>query len=294
MALQRGRAAAFTLTGAALLLVGCATSEGADVDAPAGDGPVVVATTTWQGAFAGAAGAEDVTVIVPNDVQHAPEYEPSASDLAAVAGADFVLFSPFEPFAEQITEAAGADAGTIEVDLDNDVETINSEVTRLAETFDTVEAAENWFEEFDRDRERIAGELREQWPNGEPPVVVAQVYATWAAELAGVEPADTYGPDQLSPGDVADLTGIEPDLVFENTHMSAGRVLPDSDALQVGVVNYPDEDLDLIALYEANAHTIASALAGEETDPEADGHDHGHDDGHGHDGEDEEESERSH
>lgn len=275
MALQRGRAAAFASAGAALLMAGCSASEGAGIDTSTEGGPVVVATTTWQGAFASAAGAEDVVVIVPNDVQHAPEYEPTASDLAAVADADFVLFSPFEPFAEQITEAAGADAETIEVDLDNDVETIDTEVGRLAETFDTVEAAEEWLQEFDRERERITDELREQWPDGEQPVAVAQVYATWAAELAGVELTDTYGPDQLSPGDVADLTGVEPDLVFENTHMSAGRVLPDSDALQVGVVNYPGEDLDLIALYEANAHTIAAALAGEEADPEAEGHGHG-------------------
>ncbi|SIO89842.1 metal ABC transporter solute-binding protein, Zn/Mn family [Nocardiopsis sp. JB363] len=303
MASHRGRVHALALTGTALLLVGCATSEGGDtsdanVDA---DTPVVVATTTWQGAFATAAGAQDVTVIVPGDVQHAPEYEPAASDLAAVADADFVLYSPFEPFAEQITEAAGADAETVEVDLDNSADTITSEVTRLGELFGTGEQAEEWLTGFDSERERISTDLQAQWPDGEQPVAVAQVYVTWAAQLAGIDPEQTYGPDQLSPGDVADLTGAEPQLVFENSHMSTGRVLPDSEAIQIGIANYPGEDLDLIALYEANAHTIAAALNGEETEPESGdghGHDHGHgeDGGHGGDGEhgEEEDAEDSH
>lgn len=282
MASQRGRAPALALSGTVLLLAGCASSEGsAEAGTPDAEGPAIVVTTTWQGAFATAAGAEDITVIVPGEVQHAPEYEPSASDLAAVAEADFILYSPFETFAEQITEAAGADAETVELDVDNDPSVVTSEVTRLAELFDTVERAETWLEEFDQERERISSELQDQWPDGEQPMAVAQVYAAWAADLAGVEVADTYGPDQLSPGDVSDLAGAEPDLVFENTHMSAGRVLPDSDALQVGVVNYPGEDLDLIALYEANAHTIAAALAGEEADPETGEHG-GAEGGHGH------------
>lgn len=290
MAPQRGPVNALALTGAALLLVGCSTAEGggSNTATETADGPVVVATTTWQGAFATAAGAQSVTVIVPGEVQHAPEYEPTASDLAAVAGADFVLYSPFEPFAEQIAEAAGTDAETIEVDLDNAASTITTEVTRLGELFGTSEAAEEWLTEFDSERERITSELQEEWPEGEQPVAVAQVYVTWAADLAGIEPVQVYGPDQLSLGDVADLTGVGPELVFENTHMSTGRVLPDSDALQIGVVNYPGEDLDLIALYEDNARVIAAALSGEEVEPESGG-------GHGHgEGAQEEENEHSH
>ncbi|MEV2275874.1 zinc ABC transporter substrate-binding protein [Nocardiopsis sp. NPDC049922] len=265
------------LTSVALLLSGCAAgAEPGDptgsADDTAAEGPAVVATTTWQGAFATAAGAEDVTVIVPADVQHAPEYEPSPSDLAAVAEADYVLYSPFEPFARQITDAAGGDAETVEVDLDNAPETISAEVTRLGELFGTAEAAEGWLEDFDEERRRIAEELAGQWPDGEAPRAVAQVYATWAAELAGAELVETYGPEQLGASDVAGLAEAEPAFVFENTHMSAGRVLPDSDALQIGVVNYPGEDLDLVALYETNAHAIAEAFAGREAEPGAGGH----------------------
>ncbi|MFI6578884.1 metal ABC transporter solute-binding protein, Zn/Mn family [Nocardiopsis sp. NPDC050513] len=265
------------LASAALLLTGCAAGadpggQAESADDTAAEGPVVVATTTWQGAFATAAGAEDVTVIVPADVQHAPEYEPSPSDLAAVAGADYVLYSPFEPFAQQITDAAGGDAETVEVDLDNTPETISAEVIRLGELFGTAGAAEAWLADFDEERQRIAGELAGQWPDGEAPRAVAQVYAAWAAELAGAELVETYGPEQLGASDVAGLAGAEPAFVFENTHMSAGRVLPDSDALQIGVVNYPGEDLDLVALYEANAHTIAEAFAGREAEPGTGGH----------------------
>ncbi|WP_116245587.1 metal ABC transporter solute-binding protein, Zn/Mn family [Nocardiopsis sp. FIRDI 009] len=270
------------LSCAALLLTGCAagTDTGDDAegsDGPAAEGPVIVATTTWQGAFATAAGAEDVTVIVPADVQHAPEYEPAPSDLAAVAEADYVLYSPFEPFAQQITDAAGGDARTVEVELDNSPDTIAAEVARLGGLFGTSEAAEEWLSTFDEERERIAEDLAGRWPDGAAPRAVAQVYAAWAAELAGAELVGTYGPEQLGASDVAGLAGAEPAFVFENTHMSTGRVLPDSDALQIGVVNYPGEDLDLIALYEANAHTIAEAFAGREVDPGSGGRggDHG-------------------
>ncbi|MCY9787440.1 zinc ABC transporter substrate-binding protein [Nocardiopsis sp. EMB25] len=272
------------LSSAALLFTGCAagadTGEGADgSDGASAEGPAIVATTTWQGAFATAAGAGDVTVIVPADVQHAPEYEPAPSDLAAVAEADYVLYSPFEPFAQQITDAAGGDAETVEVELDNSPDTIAAEVTRLGELFGTSDAAEAWLSTFDEERERIAEDLAGRWPDGEAPRAVAQVYATWAAELAGAELVETYGPEQLGASDVAGLAGAEPAFVFENTHMSAGRVLPDSDTLQIGVVNYPGEDLDLVALYETNAHTIAEAFAGREAEPGAGGR--GGHEGHG-------------
>ncbi|WP_306369631.1 metal ABC transporter solute-binding protein, Zn/Mn family [Nocardiopsis sp. CC223A] len=298
MAAHRAPIRFLALISLPLALAGC--SSGQETDAPAaadaaGAGPVVVATTTWQGAFATAAGAEDVTVIVPADVQHAPEYEPSPSDLAAVADADFVLYSPFEPFAEQITEAAGGDAETVEVELDNSAAVITSEVTRLGGLFGTSDAAGEWLETFEAERARLAGELAGQWPGGEAPTAVAQVYATWATELAGIEPAATYGPDQPTAGDIAELAGLEPAFVFDNVHMSTGRVLPDSDALQVGVVNYPGEDLDLIALYETNAHAIAAAFAGEEAEPQGGGHGHGGEEGGDHgDGGHGDEEESSH
>ncbi|MDA0567446.1 zinc ABC transporter substrate-binding protein [Streptomonospora sp. S1-112] len=278
------------LTAAALLMGGAACGTGPAPDGGAdsgGAGPAVVATTTWQAAFARAAGAQDVTVIVPASVQHAPDYEPRPSDLAAVAGAEFVLYSPFESFAEQITEAAGADAEAVEVNADNSPDVIAAEVAELGERFGTAEAAREWLAEFDSVRARLREDVEADWPGGERPTAVAQVYAGWAAELAGAEVVGTYGPDQVSPQEVAELSGAEPDLVLDNAHMSTGAVLPDSGAAEVDVVNYPGEDQDLLAVYRSNAEAIGAALRGEEPPgPGADGGGHGggHDDHDGHGG----------
>ncbi|GAA3748440.1 metal ABC transporter solute-binding protein, Zn/Mn family [Salinactinospora qingdaonensis] len=253
------------LSAVALLMAGCASPEdtGAEPDTSQNDGPAVVATTTWQAAFARAAGAQDVTVIVPVSVQHAPDYDPKPSDLTAVAGADFVLYSPFESFASEITEAAGAEAETVEVDADNSPDVVAAEVERLGELFDTSEAAQGWLGAFETAREEIASELREEWPGDSAPTAVSQVYTAWAAELAGAEVVQTYGPEQLTPDDVATLRDAEPEFVFDNVHMSTGPVLPDSEAVQIDVVNYPSEGMDLIGLYQQNATLIAAAFNGE-------------------------------
>lgn len=253
------------LSAATLLATGCGTVETAGTAGTGGpSGPVVVATTTWQGAFARAAGAQNVTVIVPASTQHAPEYDPKPSDLAAVAEADFVLYSPFESFAEQITGTAGSGAQVVEVDVDNSPDVVEREVDRLGALFGTREAATAWLDGFAAARQEITADLRKRWPRAAAPTAVTQVYTRWAAELAGAKVVETYGPEQLTAAEVAVLARARPEFVFENTHMSAGRVLPDSAAVQIGVVNYPDEDLDLIALYRSNAEAIGAALQGGE------------------------------
>ncbi|RSS38139.1 metal ABC transporter solute-binding protein, Zn/Mn family [Streptomyces sp. WAC08241] len=245
------------------LLTGCGGDGGGDKP-PARDGrkPVVVVTTTWEGAFAKAAGAEDVTVIVPRSVHHAPDYDPKPSDLAAVAKADFVLYAPFEPYAAKIREAAGSSAELVEVGLDNDPDKVKAEVDRLAKLFGTQEAATRWKAAFDTEYGKLNKDVRAAWPDGKSPVVVAQVFTTWAAELAGAVPAGTYGPDPVTPARLAELSAEKPSLVLDNAHMSTGTVLPDSGAKQVEIVNYPGDDLDLLSVYRDAAAGIGKALGG--------------------------------
>lgn len=69
-----------------------------------------------------------------------------------------------------------------------------------------------------------------------------------------------YGPAPVTASQVADLSGKSPQFVFENTHMSTGTVLPDSSAKQVLIVNYPEDDLDLLGVYRTNAKAIANAM----------------------------------
>ncbi|MBB6417842.1 metal ABC transporter solute-binding protein, Zn/Mn family [Streptomyces sp. AK010] len=254
--------------GAALLLAatGCGSenepsSSSSDADAKGKNAvPVVVATTSWEGAFAKVAGAKDVKVIVPESVQHAPDYDPKPSDLAAVAGADFVLYAPFEPYAAKFKEAAGSDGELVEVNLDNDPDKAKAEVTRLGKLFGTEGAAAEWVESFDTEYRTLQKDLKAAWPDGKAPTAVAQVFSTWSAKLAGANVVGTYGPEAVTAGQLSDLSEKKPQLVLDNAHMTAGKVLPDSGARQVEIVNYPARDLDLRAVYKNAAKAVETAM----------------------------------
>ncbi|MGW7365609.1 metal ABC transporter solute-binding protein, Zn/Mn family [Streptomyces sp. NPDC054841] len=255
------------LTASFALVTGCGGDTGSSSSAKVEKGekgerdkPVVVATTTWEGAFAKAAGAEDVKVIVPKSVHHAPDYDPKPSDLAAVAAADFVLYAPFEPYAEKIKEAAGSDAELVEVTLDNDAGKAKAEVTRLGELFGTEAAAAKWNTAFATEYDKLAAEVKSAWPGSKQPTVVTQVFTAWSARLAGANVVGTYGPEAVTPKQLAELSAKKPLYVLENAHMSTGTVLPDSGARQIRIVNYPGEDLDLLAVYRGAATELKKAL----------------------------------
>ncbi|MEV6572432.1 ABC transporter substrate-binding protein [Streptomyces sp. NPDC051577] len=269
MARTRVRFASLLALSAALTLVtGC--GNGSD-SAPAADGasgtparsgtPVVVVTTTWEGALAKAAGVGDPKVIVPQSVHHAPDYDPKPSDLAAVAKADFVLYAPFEPYAAKIKEAAGSRAKLVEVNLDNDPEKAKAEVARLAALFGTEGAAARWTASFDTEYAALVKDVQSARPGGKSPSVVSQVFTTWAAKLSGATPVGTYGPEAVTPAQLAELSAKKPALVLNNAHMTTGVVLPDSGAKQVEIVNYPGADLELLPVYRNAAAELKKAMS---------------------------------
>ncbi|MFJ7268898.1 ABC transporter substrate-binding protein [Streptomyces sp. NPDC099050] len=254
------------LTPALALVAGCGTEggSGGGGGASAGGGApsrtTVVVTTTWEGAFAKAAGARNVKVIVPQSVHHAPDYDPKPSDLAAVAGADFVLYAPFEPYAAKIKEAAGSKAELVEVNLDNDADKVKAEVTRLGALFGTQDAAAKWTAEFDAEYWRVTKDVQAAWPGGKSPSVVSQVFTAWSAKLAGASTVGTYGPEAVTPAQLAELSAKKPALVLDNAHMSTGTVLPDSGAHQVQIVNYPGNDLELLPVYRNAGAALKAAM----------------------------------
>ncbi|KJY44398.1 zinc ABC transporter substrate-binding protein [Streptomyces sp. A1547] len=263
MARTRVRLASLLALSAALALVtGCGNGNTASKDGPPGGKPVVVVTTTWEGAFAKAAGAEDVKVIVPQSVHHAPDYDPKPSDLAAVGKADFVLYAPFEPYAAKIKEAAGSKAELVEVNLDNDADKVKAEVARLGKLFGTEAAAARWTASFDTEYAKLSKDVQGSWPGGKSPAVVTQAFTGWSARLAGAAPVGTYGPEAVTPAQLAELSGKKPALVLDNAHMSTGTVLPDSGARQVEIVNYPGTDLDLLPVYRNAAAELKKAMGG--------------------------------
>lgn len=247
--------------GLAVSTAGCGDDESGSDGAGSGtETPAVVVTTTWEGAFAKAAGAKDLAVIVPPSVRHAPDYDPKPSDLAAVADADFVLYAPFEPYAQQIKEAAGSDAELVEIALDNDADKVKEQVARLGEKFGTENAAAKWVKTFDAEYAELSAGIQDAWPGGEAPGAVTQVFTAWAGKMAGTRMLGTYGPEPVTAQQVSDLSAKQPELVLDNAHMSTGTVLPDSGADQVKIVNYPGEDLDLLAVYRGAAAELETAM----------------------------------
>ncbi|WP_370941994.1 metal ABC transporter solute-binding protein, Zn/Mn family [Amycolatopsis sp. cg5] len=249
------------LAGVLLLAAACGTPQAAQPDAAGKQGLKVVAASTWEAAFAKAAGAKDITVIVPPSVAHGADYDPKPSDLAAVASADLVLYAEFEGFAGKLKEASGSQAKTMQLNLDNSPEAVHAEVTKLAEKLGTTAAAKDWLAGYDKAVEESKAKLKEATA-GKQPKVVAQVFVTYAAKLAGADVVGTYGPAPVTPSQLAELTAKKPDLVLDNAHMSTGEVMPGSSVKQVKIINYPGADYDLLGVYRTNTDEIVKALKG--------------------------------
>ncbi|WP_327102985.1 metal ABC transporter solute-binding protein, Zn/Mn family [Nonomuraea glycinis] len=250
---------AIAVTILVLTATACADAQGSP-PAATGQGLTVVAASTWEAGLAKAAGATDIAVIVPPGVQHAADYDPKPSDLAKVAEADVVLYAAFEGFAGKLKEAAGSDAKLIEVGLDNAPGKAKAEVARLAAEFGTAEAAKTWTTTFDSEYATLKDQVTEA-TGGSAPIVVAQAFVAWAADLAGVQPAGVYGPQPPTAAQIAELAAKKPRLILDNSAMPGGDALADVRAKRVVINNFPDQDLDLLAMYKANADALIAALA---------------------------------
>ncbi|GGM76892.1 hypothetical protein GCM10011609_11070 [Lentzea pudingi] len=251
--------------GAVFALTAC--GGGAQPAAPNGSsnapaGKKVVAATAWEAALAKAAGATDVKVVVPATVAHAADYDPKPSDLAAVAGADLVLYAEFEGFAPKLKEAAGGSAKVEMLKLENAPEVVRAEVLRLGGLLGTTPAAEEWLKKFDTTLADVKTQVSGAFAGGKAPKVVSQAFVAYMAGITGAEVVGTFGPQPVTPAQLAELSGKQPDLVFDNVHMSTGTVLPGSSAKQVKIVNYPGADLDLLGVFKTNAEEITKVLKG--------------------------------
>jgi zinc transport system substrate-binding protein len=221
-------------------------------------GPKVVASTSWVGALAKAAGATDITVIAPASVQHPPDYDPKPSDLTAVAGADYVLFAEFDGFATKIKDAAGGNGELVPVELENTPAKITSEVTRLGALFKTPAAAATWLTRFGSEYASLSGGVKLNLPKPAP-TAVSHVFMAYWAEFAGLQVVGTYGPQPVTPSQLAELSGKKPTLILANAHLPGAN--PEiTGATRVDIINYPGPDLDLLSVFRTNAERITTAL----------------------------------
>ncbi|GIF69280.1 hypothetical protein Ais01nite_73150 [Asanoa ishikariensis] len=220
----------------------------------------MVASTSWAGALAKAAGASAVTVIAPANVQHPPDYDAKPSDLAAVAGADYILYAEFDGFAAKIKEATGGTGELVPVELENTPAKIRAEVTRLGAMFGTESAATTWLSSFDTEYAALSSGVKAKVPTT-PPVVVSHLFMGYWGEFAGLQVQATYGPEPITPGQLAELTAKKPTIVLANSHIpGANPEIPG--AKRVDIVNFPADDLDLLGVFRTNAQRLTAAVAG--------------------------------
>ena len=256
--------------GTGLVLAACGTGSSgstapASSAAPASSSAAapavkVVAATSWEGALAKAAGATDITVIAPANLTHAADYDPKPADLTAVAGADYILYAEFEGFAGKLKEASGSKGQLVAMTLENTPGAVRTEVTRLAGMFGTTAAAQTWLTTFDTEYAALSAKVKAALP-ATPPSVVSQAFmAYWAKDFAGLGVVGTYGPQQITPAQLKDLTAKKPAMVVANAHMPGDPEI--AGAPQVTLVNYPGEDLDLLSVFRTNADLLTKALAG--------------------------------
>ncbi len=242
----------------------------------------VVASTTWTGALAKLAGATDIDVIAPTTVLHPPDYDPKPSDLVAAADADIVVYAEFESFAKRLVEAAGGDTKVFPLTLENTATSIESEVMRLAKEIGTEDIARKNLDEF-LPKAAALGEDAATNIGATPPVVVSQVFMNYWADWAGLTSAGTFGPKPMSAGDLAGLMDLKPTLIFDNYHVPGGQAFEAEGTPRIELINYPGDDLDLLAVFQHNHDLVVKALKGEVVaDPNVSVPAGGHGQGHGH------------
>jgi zinc transport system substrate-binding protein len=232
-------------------------ADGPASSAGTSNGPKIVASTTWVGGFAKAAGATDITIIASADLQHPPDYDPKPSDLAAVAKADYVLFSDFDGFAAKIKDAAGGKAKLVPVKLENTAEVIKAEVARLAQLFGTASVAADWLSTFDRDQAALAAGVRSK-TGSQPRAAISHVFMAYWGNFAGLTIVGTFGPEPVTPSQLAVLTAKKPELILANAHLPGTPEV--AGARRVDLINYPGSDLDLMSVFRTNTDRLAAAL----------------------------------
>jgi zinc transport system substrate-binding protein len=192
-------------------------------------------------------------------VPHAPDYDPKPSDLAKIATADYVLYAPFDSFAPRLKEAAGGQAKVVELNLENTPKNIRAEVTRLGQLFGTAAQATQWLATFDRRYAELSAQVKAAEPEPAPDAV-AQVFMAYWGEFAGLPVTGTYGPEPVTPGQLAQLTALRPSLVLANAHLPSNPAIPHASTVEL--INYPGADLNLLGVFEENSRRLTAAVQG--------------------------------
>lgn len=203
----------------------------------------VVASTSLTALIAKAAGAEQVSYIAPSELRHPPEYDYRPSDISKVKDS-YLVYLGYEPFMAKLMEAGKIStdmAATVEVD--NTPQGYIKATKKLAEIWGTQDEQlkfETALNQLTEEILRLATEKKTADVK-----VVSQIYMTPLLEWLGYDVVGQFGPDEMTPSQLAELAKLKPDLIVDNLHMpqAAGFSEISKGTKRIELRSYPEQEM---------------------------------------------------
>ncbi|MBO4385612.1 MAG: ABC transporter substrate-binding protein [Treponema sp.] len=227
--------------GLLLLLVGCKKSGAKVESVPSSQSALkFLASTSWTAGFMDIAGVDEVEIIAPASLRHPPEYEVTVSDIQKINDSSYFVYAGFERMMKTLGDAVTADSKMIKIKCDNSIQTVSSEVKKLAEIFGTQDECKKRLEEYCSVVEQGKNRLAKEGLSGAK--VFCNKNQIYLAKDLGLEVAQTFGPGEVTSEQIA--FAKEQDFVFiiDNVHNPVGSPLLEvaPDAKYVVWRNFPE------------------------------------------------------
>lgn len=224
-------------------------------------GHSVVASTSWTALIAKTAGLDNIFILAPVDMKHPNEYDFKPSDIQKVNESDMVLYSEYEPFMKKILESADVpEEDRFVLVTENTPETLNEQISSLAEKMGTTIIAERALEEIDNTFNAVLDQTAKL--DAAAKRVVVQAYMVPVAKSMGYEVIGEFGPAEITPTQAAELAVLKPALVIDNFHFPQGVEIANlAKSKRIELRNYPEtEEQTLVELIQENAKKLGLNL----------------------------------
>lgn len=200
----------------------------------------IVASTSWVGAIAKAAGADEVTILAPIELRHPPEYDYKPQDVVKALEADYIVWAGYEPFVKKLAAAhPEITSKLIVVRTTNIPDNLVNMTRMLATKFGTEKSQQDWEAIFLSKMASFKEKASKAQANTQK--VAVSVHQAEFITWLGYDIVKTFGGNQLSPADIAQINQLKPDLIIDNYNSLDGRLLADHSEYVI-LFNFPTKD----------------------------------------------------
>lgn len=200
-----------------------------------------VASTSWTAAFMDIAGIDNVEIIAPASLRHPPEYEVTVSDIQKITDSKYFVFAGFERMMKTLGDAAKDDSKMIKIKCDNSIETVSSEVQKLAEIFGTQKECEKRLAEYKDIIEKTKKRLEKAGLSDAK--VFCNKNQIYLAKDLGLEVVQIFGPGEVTSEQIAFAKTNDFAFIIDNVHNPVGAPLSEvaPDAKYIVWRNFPEK-----------------------------------------------------